>query len=54
LKVNNLSSTLNLDSEFNFKCDKAATAFIQDGRPSSKPIDQLFNKVWWFSLTFEG
>ena len=31
-----------------------SNSFIQDGTPSSKPIDQLFNKVWWFSLTFEG
>lgn len=29
-------------------------SFIQDGTPSSKPIDQLFNKVWWFSIIFEG
>ncbi len=31
-----------------------SNSFIQDGTPSSKPIDQLFNKVWWFSLIFEG
>lgn len=29
-------------------------SFIQDGTPSSEPIDQLFNQVWWFSLIFEG
>jgi len=28
--------------------------FIQDGSRLSKPIDALYNRVWWFSLTFEG
>ncbi len=28
--------------------------FIQDGTTISKPIDQLYNRVWWFSLIFEG
>jgi hypothetical protein len=28
--------------------------FIQDGTRISKPIDALYNRVWWFSLTFEG
>jgi hypothetical protein len=28
--------------------------FIQDGTRLSKPIDALYNRVWWFSLTFEG
>ena len=31
-----------------------ANTFIQDGTPVSKPIDRLYNKVWWFSLIFEG
>jgi len=31
-----------------------SNSFIQDNTPSSKPIDQLFNKVLWFSLIFEG
>ena len=31
-----------------------SNSFIQDGTPSSKPIDQLYNRVWWFSLIFEG
>ena len=29
-------------------------SFIQDFTPSSKPIDQLYNKVLWVSLIFEG
>lgn len=28
--------------------------FIQDGTTVSKPIDRLYNRVWWFSLIFEG
>lgn len=28
--------------------------FIQDGTTISKPIDQIYNRVWWFSLIFEG
>lgn len=28
--------------------------FIQDGTSISKPIDQIYNRVWWFSLIFEG
>ncbi|PIE86574.1 MAG: PorT protein, partial [Bacteroidetes bacterium] len=28
--------------------------FIQDGTTVSKPIDKLYNRVWWFSLIFEG
>lgn len=28
--------------------------FIQDGTTVSNPIDQLYNRVWWFSLIFEG
>jgi hypothetical protein len=31
-----------------------SNSFIQDGTSVSKPIDQLFNKVWWVSLIFEG
>lgn len=31
-----------------------SNSLIQDGTPVSKPIDQLFNKVWWVSLIFEG
>ncbi|MEX1192039.1 MAG: porin family protein [Brumimicrobium sp.] len=27
---------------------------IQDGTRLSQPIDALYNRVWWFSLTFEG
>ncbi len=27
---------------------------IQDNTTISKPIDQLYNRVWWFSLIFEG
>lgn len=29
-------------------------AFIDDGTMVSRPIDRLYNKVWWFSLIFEG
>lgn len=31
-----------------------SNSLIQDGTPSSKPIDQLYNRVWWVSLIFEG
>jgi hypothetical protein len=31
-----------------------SNSFIQDNTPVSKPIDQLYNKVWWVSLIFEG
>lgn len=31
-----------------------SNSFIQDGTPVSKPIDVLYNKVWWISLIFEG
>jgi len=27
---------------------------INDGTTISKPLDQLYNRVWWFSLIFEG
>lgn len=27
---------------------------IQDNSPVSKPIDRLYNRVWWFSIIFEG
>lgn len=29
-------------------------ALIQDNTRLSKPIDKLYNRVWWISLTFEG
>lgn len=29
-------------------------SFIQDWTPVSNPIDQLYNKGWWFSIIFEG
>jgi hypothetical protein len=29
-------------------------ALIQDGTRLSNPIDQLYNRIWWISLTFEG
>lgn len=29
-------------------------SFIQDNTPSSKPIDMLYNRVWWVSFIFEG
>ena len=30
------------------------SSFIQDWTPISNPIDQLYNKSWWFSIIFEG
>lgn len=27
---------------------------VQDNTRLSAPIDKLFNRVWWFSITFEG
>ena len=30
------------------------SSFIQDFSPVSKPIDQLYNKGWWFSIIFES
>lgn len=29
-------------------------SFIQDNTDSSRPIDKLYNKVWWVSFIFEG
>ncbi len=29
-------------------------SFIQDLTPVSKPIDHLYNQVWWISFIFEG
>jgi hypothetical protein len=29
-------------------------SFIQDNTPSSKPIDLMYNRVWWVSFIFEG
>lgn len=29
-------------------------SFIQDQTPISKPIDALYNRVWWISFIFEG
>lgn len=29
-------------------------SFIQDLTPVSKPIDALYNRVWWISFIFEG
>lgn len=29
-------------------------ALIQDNTKVSSPIDKLYNRIWWFSLTFEG
>ena len=29
-------------------------SFIQDNTSSSKPIDRLYNRVWWVSFIFEG
>ena len=29
-------------------------SFIQDLTPVSKPIDRLYNQVWWVSFIFEG
>jgi hypothetical protein len=31
-----------------------SSSFIQDNTTVSKPIDMLFNRVWWFSIIFEG
>jgi hypothetical protein len=31
-----------------------SNSFIQDNTTVSKPIDVLFNRVWWFSIIFEG
>lgn len=30
------------------------SSFVQDDTFISKPIDRLYNKVWWVSLIFEG
>jgi hypothetical protein len=30
------------------------SSFVQDNTPVSNPINQLYNKVWWFSIIFEG
>jgi len=30
------------------------SSFIQDLTPVSNPINQLYNKGWWFSIIFEG
>jgi hypothetical protein len=30
------------------------STFVQDNTPVSNPINQLYNKVWWFSIIFEG
>ena len=30
------------------------SSFIQDFSPVAKPIDQLYNKGWWFSIIFES
>ena len=30
------------------------SSFIQDWTPVSNPINQLYNKGWWFSIIFEG
>jgi hypothetical protein len=29
-------------------------SFIQDNTESSRPIDRLYNRVWWVSFIFEG
>ena len=29
-------------------------SFIQDNTTVSKPIDLLYNRVWWISIIFEG
>lgn len=29
-------------------------SFIQDNTPPSKPIDLMYNRVWWVSFIFEG
>ncbi|MFK7786535.1 MAG: porin family protein [Crocinitomicaceae bacterium] len=31
-----------------------SNVLIQDGTALSNPIDRLYNRVWWFSLIFEG
>jgi hypothetical protein len=31
-----------------------SNTLIQDDTVLSRPIDQLYNRVWWFSFTFEG
>ncbi len=31
-----------------------SNAFIKDNAIIAQPIEQLYNKVWWFSLIFEG
>jgi hypothetical protein len=40
---------LELKYSYGFK-----SSFIQDYTPVSNPIDQLYNKAWYFSLIFEG
>lgn len=30
------------------------SSFVQDFTPVSKPINQLYNRGWWFSIIFEG
>ena len=30
------------------------STFIQDYSPVAKPIDQLYNKGWWFSIIFQS
>ncbi|MBU3660402.1 MAG: PorT family protein [Flavobacteriales bacterium] len=30
------------------------SSFVQDNTPVSNPINQLYNKGWWFSIIFEG
>lgn len=31
-----------------------SNTLIQDNTSLSRPIDQLYNRIWWFSFTFEG
>ncbi len=31
-----------------------SSSFIQDNTTVSKPIDMLYNRVWWISIIFEG
>ncbi|MFT5777674.1 MAG: hypothetical protein ACI837_000622, partial [Crocinitomicaceae bacterium] len=31
-----------------------SNTLIQDNTPVSKPIDRLYNRVWWISFIFEG
>ena len=31
-----------------------SNSFIQDNTTVSRPIDMLFNRVWWLSIIFEG